>query len=601
MCGIFCSLSRIEHALPDQDVLDLLQRRGPDCTASLQHTFHRTEDPSTKHKTTAPDVHLTFTSTVLSLRGSETVSQPMQDESNSHILCWNGEAWAMNGVSTQGNDTVVVFDLLLRAAAASRAAQNSSRDAAAIVAKHMSSIAGPYAFVFYDKIAGRLYLGRDLLGRRSLLWKSTPGGDLAISSVTSGSPDGHWTEIEADGIYCIDLMTTPPGQSEESGETAQEFSQFSVCKVPYQFANDASGKEAGTSVHSAIPFLSLNEELPSSPDKLKQSSPSVARLEQLLRDSLTPRVCNIPDPPPLPGHPNGILAPTRLAILFSGGLDCTVLARLSHDLLPGSEPIDLLNVAFQNPRIHKNSDENEESYLAAFESCPDRITGRASYAELCQVCPDRQWRFVAINIPYTETVEHRDSVIRLMHPHNTEMDLSIACALYFAARGTGTLTIPSESESRHYTTQARVLLSGLGADELFAGYTRHATAFTRHGFQGLLDELNLDIGRLGKRNLGRDDRAITNWGREARFPFLDEDFVAWALAAPVSDKCDFGAPETEDDDPSTKLESCKKVLRCLAWRLGMHKVAVEKKRAIQFGARTAKMTTGKTKGTTPLS
>lgn len=284
-------------------------------------------------------------------------------------------------------------------------------------------------------------------------------------------------------------------------------------------------------------------------------------------------------------HGDSSSTPTRLAVLFSGGLDCTVLARLAHSLLPISEPIDLLNVAFQNPRIHQTTDDDEQSYLAAFESCPDRITGRASFSELCEVCPDRQWRFVAINVPYTETVAHRDTIITLMHPHNTEMDLSIACALYFAARGMGHMTTNEASASaplpQLYTTQARVLLSGLGADELFAGYTRHATAYNRHGFQGLLDELNLDIGRLGKRNLGRDDRAITNWGKEARFPFLDESLVAWALAAPVSDKCDFGASENTDGDLSAQLESCKKVLRCLAWRLGIHKVAAEKKRAVR--------------------
>ena len=293
---------------------------------------------------------------------------------------------------------------------------------------------------------------------------------------------------------------------------------------------------------------------------------------------------NIPDPPLLPGSGSADIstAPTRLAILFSGGLDCTVLARLSHELLPLSEPIDLLNVAFQNPRIHKASDTDAQAFEAALESCPDRITGRASYAELCQVCPGRQWRFVAINVPYTETVEHQDKVITLMHPHNTEMDLSIACALYFAARGTGMMCSVAVDQSVPYTTNARVLLSGLGADELFAGYTRHATAYNRHGFQGLLDELNLDIGRLGKRNLGRDDRVITNWGKEARFPFLDEKLVAWALAAPVSDKCDFGAAVNIDNEPSAELESCKKVLRCLAWRLGMCKVASEKKRAVRM-------------------
>lgn len=323
---------------------------------------------------------------------------------------------------------------------------------------------------------------------------------------------------------------------------------------------------------------------------MKQDSPSVLRLEKLLTDSVALRVLNIPDPPSTTevSHGDSSSTPTRLAVLFSGGLDCTVLARLAHSLLPISEPIDLLNVAFQNPRIHKTTDDDEQSYLAAFESCPDRITGRASFAELCEVCPGRQWRFVAINVPYTETVAHRDTIMTLMHPHNTEMDLSIACALYFAARGTGLMTTNEASASaplpQLYTTQARVLLSGLGADELFAGYTRHATAFNRYGFQGLLDELNLDIGRLGKRNLGRDDRAITNWGKEARFPFLDESLVAWALAAPVSDKYDFGASENTNGDLSAQLESCKKVLRCLAWRLGMHKVAAEKKRAVRSHA-----------------
>ena len=353
------------------------------------------------------------------------------------------------------------------------------------------------------------------------------------------------------------------------------------------------------------------------PVQLTKQSPSVARLEELLRDSLALRVLNIPDPPSLTDY-TPLEGGTRVAILFSGGLDCTVLARLSHELLPLSEPIDLLNVAFQNPRIHKASDTDAEAFKAALESCPDRITGRASYAELCQVCPGRQWRFIAINVPYTETVEHQERIITLMHPHNTEMDLSIACALYFAARGKGIMCSDGSEGSVPYTTTARVLLSGLGADELFAGYTRHATAYSRHGFQGLLDELNLDIGRLGKRNLGRDDRVITNWGKEARFPFLDEKLVAWALAAPVSDKCDFGAAINVENDPSAELESCKKVLRCLAWRLGMRKVASEKKRAvrqiraheksqqltvaqIQFGARTAKMTNGKSKGTTPLS
>lgn len=159
------------------------------------------------------------------------------------------------------------------------------------------------------------------------------------------------------------------------------------------------------------------------------------------------------------------------------------------------------------------------------------------------------------------------------------MDLSIACALYFAARGSG-LATSQYGGSAQYTTAARVLLSGLGADELFAGYTRHGTAFARKGYVGLLDELELDIGRLGKRNLGRDDRVISTWAREARFPFLDENLVNWALRLPAWHKCGFGEPSIETKDGSALLDSSKKVLRCLAWRLGMKQVANEKKRAV---------------------
>lgn len=166
----------------------------------------------------------------------------------------------------------------------------------------------------------------------------------------------------------------------------------------------------------------------------------------------------------------------------------------------------------------------------------------------------------------------------MIHPHNTEMDLSIASALYFAARGQGLAQTGTDTQPLPYTTTARVLLSGLGADELFGGYSRHGIAFQRHGYEGLIEELKLDVGRLGKRNLGRDDRAMSHWGREVRFPFLDESLVKWAIEMPVWEKCDFG------NDPSGEkgVEAAKRILRLLAKDLGLEAVALEKKRAVSL-------------------
>src|ERR1700734_1439498 len=59
----------------------------------------------------------------------------------------------------------------------------------------------------------------------------------------------------------------------------------------------------------------------------------------------------------------------RVAVLFPGGLDCTLLARLTNDLLPLEESIDLPNVAFYKPRAVSA---NPSQALRPYESCPDR-------------------------------------------------------------------------------------------------------------------------------------------------------------------------------------------------------------------------------------
>lgn len=599
MCGIFFSLSASEHVLPQDKTATWLQNRGPDNYYTYLLKLESLNGAAVS--TTAPKtIYLTFISSVLALRGDHVASQPLVDGDSNSVLCWNGEAWKINGELVDGNDTELIFQKFIEALEdhhdASETEDIRPDDSITRLTNVISNITGPFSFVFYDGLHRRLYFSRDCLGRRSLLHGQENYGNLRICSVCDGPPGAAFEEVETNGLHMIDLSRVSHPEDAPDG----------TLRISYQVDVIPWSQESVNATHLKNPVAPMNRALPTAdPPSLSLSSPCIQTLEDQLRQSVAIRIRNIPQLGC--GSPG---SDAKVAVLFSGGLDCTLLARLAHDALPKKESIDLINVAFENPRVAaalkaKHEKENRKEQMPSiYESCPDRITGRAAHAELQKVCPHRVWRFVAVNIPFQEFSAHREEVIQLMRPHNTEMDLSIACALYFASRGQGEVaTIGSNDELITYTTPARVLLSGLGADELFAGYGRHGIAFTRKGFQGLIDEVDLDVGRLGKRNLGRDDRVISNWGREARFPFLDEEFVSYATQTPIWERCGFGtakAESTSDDELdqiAENLDSEKKALRLLALKLGMVRTAQEKKRAIQFGSRTAKMESGRSKGT----
>jgi asparagine synthase (glutamine-hydrolysing) len=76
------------------------------------------------------------------------------------------------------------------------------------------------------------------------------------------------------------------------------------------------------------------------------------------------------------------------------------------------------------------------------------------------------------------------------------------------------------------------VLTGEGADELFAGYTyHHAYA---HKPRALADELTRSLGAMHNINLQRVDRITMGQGLEARTPFLDRDLIDFAQSIPAS-------------------------------------------------------------------
>ena len=128
------------------------------------------------------------------------------------------------------------------------------------------------------------------------------------------------------------------------------------------------------------------------------------------------------------------------------------------------------------------------------------------------------------------------------------------------------------------TSQAHVLFTGHGADELFAGYGRHRSALERGGLPAARNELRTDLQRIWKRNLGRDDRVCGTFGRITRTPFLAEDIVELVATMRVSDLL-----------PGSGAGADKTLLRALAASVGCGVAARFKKRAAQFGSRTGRL------------
>jgi asparagine synthetase B (glutamine-hydrolysing) len=130
-----------------------------------------------------------------------------------------------------------------------------------------------------------------------------------------------------------------------------------------------------------------------------------------------------------------------------------------------------------------------------------------------------------------------------------------------------------------YRSKAKVIIVGIGADEQMAGYGRHRVTYNKGGYAAVRKELLMEKSRLWTRNLGRDDRCISSHGKEARFPFLDEDVSTYLNSLDITEIVDMTKPEGMGD---------KMILRCIAKQLGVTECSGLLKRAIQFGSRIAK-------------
>ncbi len=193
-----------------------------------------------------------------------------------------------------------------------------------------------------------------------------------------------------------------------------------------------------------------------------------------------------------------------MAVLFSGGVDCTVLALLTHWHLSANaaeqavgkerkriqsssnnkndninvtidndtdaaiiddEPIDLINIAFQGT---KNPSE--------IESSPDRAAAIHSLSELRRLAPSRNWRLIRVNVTLDDLEKHRESILALSYPRQTIMDFNIGAMLYFGARGVGVLEDPSSLSSTPASSMPASASAGEGSRDAAASAAASAAA-----------------------------------------------------------------------------------------------------------------------------
>jgi asparagine synthase (glutamine-hydrolysing) len=219
----------------------------------------------------------------------------------------------------------------------------------------------------------------------------------------------------------------------------------------------------------------------------------------------------------------------KVGILFSGGVDSTLLAVICADL--GIET---------------------DLYVVGSEGSPDLLFAN-------KVSRD-------IGLPlHTRIVDEQvvkkyiPLVLNAIEEWNV-MKLGVGMTAYLAA------------EMAHQQGQ-RVMLSGQGADELFAGYHRYLDFYQKKG-EKAQEDLHEDVENLYHVNLERDDKVTMASSVELRVPYLDLQIINMAMDIPMYYKI---------NGPEDNRRKC--ILREVASELGVPPEIVNRpKKAAQYGS-----------------
>jgi len=216
----------------------------------------------------------------------------------------------------------------------------------------------------------------------------------------------------------------------------------------------------------------------------------------------------------------------KFGLLFSGGIDSTIIAFILKKLKC-----------------------NFTCYTAVLDDPKLKTPQDLVYAK--KVAKDLDLSLKIIKVKLKDVNTHLKTIVPLIEDSNV-VKAGVALTFYAACQ-----------EAKK--DGCKVIFSGLGSEEIFAGYKRHKDSYN------LNKECLSGILKIYERDLYRDDVITMFNNLELRLPFLDNSLVDYALKIPADYKL------------SNNQE--KYILRLAAKSMGLKKEFTERrKKAAQYGS-----------------
>lgn len=198
-----------------------------------------------------------------------------------------------------------------------------------------------------------------------------------------------------------------------------------------------------------------------------------------------------------------LMSDVPYGVLLSGGLDSSLIAALAARHAERRVEDDEQTRAWW-PRLH--------SFAVGLEGSPDLVAAQ-------QVAD----AIGTVHHGFTYTIQEGLDALEEVIYHLETYDVTTiraATPMYLMARKIRAMGI-------------KMVLSGEGADEIFGGYLYFHKAPDARAFH---EETVRKVQRLHQFDCLRANKAMAAWGVEARVPFLDQDFLDFAMSLRPADK-----------------------------------------------------------------